>query len=313
LPIFGRYAAKDYKRSIDTAVKNFKTYSADTLSYISQINTHSYSGSQRTTLRDLVKSKGKRLWQSESGPLSFSGDMMDSCIMLSQRTVKDLKEMQAVAWLDWQIIDGGNWGSFYVNNSAQTFTLTKKFYMHSNYSRFIRPGYAIIGADNENVLASISPDSKKLIIVATNPNKTASSSFTYNLSKFANVDSTVEVYRTSSSLDLAKSAVAVSNKSITDNLPAYSINTYVIKIGDSTSLPSPTPNNVYGDLNGDKYANAGDYTIMRRYLLGNISTMPEPNWQTTADLNLDGQINAGDYTILRRYILDIIQTLPVSN
>ena len=31
--------------------------------------------------------------------------------------------------------------------------------------------------------------------------------------------------------------------------------------------------------------------------------MPEPNWQTNADLNLDGQINAGDYTILRSYII----------
>lgn len=240
------------ENSIDTAVSGLKTYDAATLSYISQVNTHSYSGSQRTSLRELVKSKGKKLWQSESGPLSFTGEMMDSNIMMSQRIVKDLKEMQADAWIDWQIIDGGNWGSIYVNNSAQTFTLTKKFYMHSNYSRFIRPGYTIIGADNAATLAALSPDKKKLVIVATNAGKTASESFTFNLSRFLSINSSVEVYRTSASLDLAKSSVTVNSKSITDTLPAYSINTYVVSLGDNavptpdiSTVPSPTPDTTH--------------------------------------------------------------------
>ena len=70
--------------------------------------------------------------------------------MLSKRIVTDLKELQCVAWLDWQIIDGI--GAVYVDDAAQTFTLTEKFYMHANYSRFIRPSYTIIGANNEKQL-----------------------------------------------------------------------------------------------------------------------------------------------------------------
>mgnify|MGYP000866029714 FL=1 len=225
--------------SIDTALSGLQSYDATTLSYMSQLNVHSYYGSKRTQLRDLAKSKGLRIWQSESGPLSFNGDMADSCIMLSKRIVTDLKELQCVAWLDWQIIDGGNWGSIYVDDAAQTFTLTEKFYMHANYSRFIRPGYTIIGANNEKTIAAISPDKKKLVIVATNDNKSSSENYTFNLSRFAGVNSTVEVYRTSPSLSLAKSIITASNKTVSDTLPPYSINTYVISLdGGVESIPA---------------------------------------------------------------------------
>lgn len=244
------------ENSIDTAYSGLSTYDSTTLSYVSQANTHSYSGSKRTQYRDLAKSKGLKIWQSESGPLSFNGNMADSCIMLSKRIVTDLKEMQCDAWLDWQIIDGGNWGSFYVNNSAQTFTLTEKFYMHSNYSRFIKPGYKIIGADNANTVATISPDKKKLVIVATNDNASSGTSFAFNLSKFANVNSSVEVYRTSPSLNLVKSNITAINKNISDTLPAYSINTYVITLDDST--PAPTPLIVTLEPSGETICEAED-------------------------------------------------------
>ncbi|WP_010681070.1 glycoside hydrolase [Acetivibrio cellulolyticus] len=304
------------ENSIDTAYLGLSTYDATTLSYMSQANTHSYSGSKRTQYRDLAKSKGLRIWQSESGPLSFSGNMDDSCIMMSKRIVSDLKDMQCVAWLDWQIIDGGNWGSIYVDNSAQTFTLTEKFYMHSNYSRFIRPGYKIIGADNANTVAAISPDKKKLVIVATNDSTSSSSSFTFNLSKIANVNSSVEVYRTSSSLSLAKSNITASNNSISDTLPAYSINTYVITLGDSaTPTPSPTglSNYVYGDLNGDTLVNSIDFAWLRNYLLGYTSVFSYENGKKAADVNNNGTVDSIDFAILRSYLLGIIKSLPLAN
>jgi O-glycosyl hydrolase len=289
------------ENSIDTSVSSIGGYDAATLSYISQINTHSYGGTKRTQLRDLAKSKGKKLWQSESGPLNFTGDMMDSNIMLSQRIVKDLKEMQCVTWLDWQIIDGGNWGSIYVNDTAQSFTLTKKFYMHSNYSRFLRPGYTIIGADNAATVAAISPDKKQLVIVATNVSKTASESFTFNLSKFANVKNTVDVYRTSPSLDLAKSSVNAVSKNITDTLPAYSINTYVVSLGDNiTATPTPvsssTPtNNISGDLNRDGKINMADIIILA---ISFNSVRGEVKYAEASDINGDGVINMADVIII---------------
>lgn len=289
------------ENSIDTAVASIGGYDAATLSYISQINAHSYGGTKRIQLRDLAKSKGKKLWQSESGPLNFTGDMMDSNIMLSQRIVKDLKEMQCVAWLDWQIIDGGNWGSIYLNNAAQSFTLTKKFYMHSNYSRFIRPGYTIIGADNAVTLAAISPDKKQLVIVVTNPSKTNTESFTFNLSKFANVKNVVDVYRTSPSLDLAKSTVSAASKNITDTLPAYSISTYVVSLEDNisatpTHVNTPTSaNNMSGDLNRDGKINMADIIILATSF---NSVRGEAKYNETSDINRDGVINMADVIII---------------
>ncbi|MBN2527695.1 MAG: hypothetical protein JXR76_14985 [Deltaproteobacteria bacterium] len=61
------------ENSIDTTIESVGMYSNSALAYLSQINTHSYSGSKRANLRELAKSLNKKLWQSESGPLSWPG------------------------------------------------------------------------------------------------------------------------------------------------------------------------------------------------------------------------------------------------
>ncbi len=77
-----------------------------------------------------------------------------------------------------------------------------------------------------------------------------------------------------------------------------------------TVQPTPTNNTdlLYGDLNGDQKVNAGDYTILRRYLLGTV-TFTEAQ-KKAADLNIDKSINAGDYTVMRRFILGFVGSLP---
>jgi O-glycosyl hydrolase len=88
----------------------------------------------------------------------------------------------------------------------------------------------MIAAANANVVAAISPDQKKLVIVATNSSQTASNNVSFDLSKFAGVEGTVVVYRTSPSQDLAKTNVTAVAKRIADTLPAYSVNTYVVTL-----------------------------------------------------------------------------------
>jgi alpha-galactosidase len=78
--------------------------------------------------------------------------------------------------------------------------------------------------------------------------------------------------------------------------------------GSNPTTPPPTNDIKLGDVNGDGNVNAGDYTLMRRYLLGNITEFTVPNGEVIGDVNKDGQINAGDYTLLRRYILGLVDS-----
>ncbi|ADL50242.1 dockerin type I domain-containing protein [Clostridium cellulovorans] len=77
-------------------------------------------------------------------------------------------------------------------------------------------------------------------------------------------------------------------------------------------VPNTAPTLIYGDVNGDGVANAIDYAVMKKYLLGTITSMPSANWQKVGDLNSDGVINAIDYAYFKKYLLGSITKLPVS-
>jgi len=63
-------------------------------------------------------------------------------------------------------------------------------------------------------------------------------------------------------------------------------------------------------LNGDGKTNSSDYSILKRYLLEVIDSIPAED-PRVADLNLDGKVNSIDYSILRKYILGLITELPL--
>ncbi len=60
-----------------------------------------------------------------------------------------------------------------------------------------------------------------------------------------------------------------------------------------------------GDVTGDGNVNAGDYFLLRGYVLGAPVTLN--TW--AADVNCDNNINAGDYFLLRGYVLGAPVTL----
>jgi mannan endo-1,4-beta-mannosidase len=111
-------------------------------------------------------------------------------------------------------------------------------------------------------------------------------------------------------IEMYKSEYCITLDELPD-LKSYPVSGFITPLPPPPSPTSSTPNEpeiLYGDLNGDKKINAGDYTLLRRYILGNIKEFSVP--LRAADLNLDGKVNAGDYTILRRYILGSILKLP---
>ncbi|KAF0400257.1 alpha-L-arabinofuranosidase [Gigaspora margarita] len=82
-----------------SAVDNFDAFSKNVKLYVSQYNTHAYSGIQRSLLHLIAKQNGKRLWMSEWG--SWSSKNMSASIKLSEEILKDMRKLKPVAWVYW--------------------------------------------------------------------------------------------------------------------------------------------------------------------------------------------------------------------
>jgi O-glycosyl hydrolase len=223
------------ENSMDDAYSIISGYDSTTLGYVAQMNAHSYAGSRRTQLRALATSKGKRLWQSESGPLNQTlGTNTDAAIFMAGRIITDLRDLQPQAWIDWQVVDTATaWTSFTVNDSKETWTPEKRFYMHAGFSRYIRPGATFVDIDNANMVAALAGDGSVLTLVVRNGDPATAVSFTFDLTALASVGSSVQVYRTSASENLAQlPSIALQNWSFTASSAAYSVTTYLIPLGE---------------------------------------------------------------------------------
>lgn len=221
------------ENSMDDALTIMSAYDSATMAAIAQMNVHSYAGSKRTQLRSLATSKGKRLWQSESGPLSVDlASNTDAALFMAGRIIQDLRELQPEAWIEWQVVDPAtNWTSFTVNNTQQSWTPVKRFYVQAGFSRFIRPGAVFVDINNADMVAALAGDGASLAVVARNGEASASKSFTFDLTSLLSPASTVEIYRSSAKEDLVHlESIAVKDWSFTATVPAYSVTTFVVPL-----------------------------------------------------------------------------------
>ncbi|WP_265445870.1 cellulase family glycosylhydrolase [Acetivibrio straminisolvens] len=67
----------------------------------------------------------------------------------------------------------------------------------------------------------------------------------------------------------------------------------------------------YGDLDGSFSVNSSDLTLLKRYVLKQITEFPSPHGLEAADLDGDEKITSSDVTLLKRYILRAITAFPV--
>ncbi len=212
--------------NVFSAVHTFQSYDSATLKAISQIDTHTYWGGGRRKLYELSKTAGKPLWMSETGEGDASG------LSLSQRALKDMNVMHAVAWVYWQAVDGGGWGLLSSKEDSYSdteFSFNKKYYVFANYTRFIRPGFQILGSNDPESLVAYSSKRHTLVIVTTNPGN-SQKLVTLDLSGFGSSGGIGELYSTSPDRNLQSMPDLHSiHKSFSYLASEKSVNTMVIK------------------------------------------------------------------------------------
>lgn len=236
--------------SIDTQISSYQKLSADAKAAIDRIDTHTYSGSKRSELKDLAVSEGKNLWMSEVDGGSTAGTdagQMGSALWLAQRITTDVNDLNASAWIMWQVIDnhiskdgyngnkdkgmvdvnGGFWGTAVADHDNDTIILTKKYYGFGQYTRYIRPGMTMLKSSGSTV-AAYDPEQQQLVIVAYN---TAGSTkdMSFDLSGFGSVGASAQIIRTSNTENWANAGTAsTSGTALNVSLPANSISTFMI-------------------------------------------------------------------------------------
>ena len=155
------------------------------LPLLGQINTHTYFGSRRQELAQFAAQQQKRLWQSESGPLHVAEKGLANHLVMAQRIITDLRDLGAVAWLDWQLVSerDPHWGLITADYGRQTYRRAKSFYVRMQFSRFFQPGYTMISTTHPATLAALSPAGDTLVVLVCHSN-TEAAQFKLDLSAF---------------------------------------------------------------------------------------------------------------------------------
>ncbi len=229
--------------SVDRSNSDYNSYDSTAKGYVAQYNTHTYSGS--TSDRDYAyntigQSDNKRIWMSEWGTGS-QGSQIGAALTLSQSILNDEQHLHPSAWVIWQAADNypanassGNPGSdsdvwgLASTDSSGNIIYPSRFYGFGNYTKFVRPGYRMIGNSDSSTFSAYDAGSNTLVLVATNSGS-SSNNVSYNLANFSGVGGAATPYQTTASQNLAQlSNIGISNNSFTASLPAQSITTFVI-------------------------------------------------------------------------------------
>lgn len=236
--------------SLDTQISSFEKLSDDAKAVMGRIDTHTYSGSNRTKLRETAKAAGKNLWMSEvdnGGTAGSNAGQMGSGLWLADRIVLDMNGLNSSAWVLWQLIDnhicaaglngrkdsgmpnieGGFWGVAVADHDNNNIILTKKYYTFGQFTRYIRPGMTMLKS-SDSTLAAYDKENGQLVIVAVNDTGSAKD-FSFDLSEFDTVGSYAQTIRTSISenwKDVGNSAL--SGTALNVSTPSNSVTTYII-------------------------------------------------------------------------------------
>ncbi|MBA2943071.1 discoidin domain-containing protein [Paenibacillus sp. CGMCC 1.16610] len=226
--------------SVDTFMTDWNSYDSTTKANIGQMNTHTYSGSNRTAVRDAAKNAGKPLWMSEVdlGPsgVAHNHDDFEPALALAERIMTDITWLEPKAWVLWQAIESEknmqredmNWGLLHADFDTQDWWYGKKYYAMAQFSKFIPQGSRFIADNNDNTLAAYDPSKNKIYVVYRNAN-TTSQNISLDMSQFDAVTGIATPYVSSAAENVEQHAnVPIVNKTLTTTVSPKSITTFVI-------------------------------------------------------------------------------------
>ena len=208
------------------------------------IHCYSYSKKSGAYTKETAEKEGKNLWMSEVDGSYAEGSKageMAAALGLAKNMTSQINYLMPSAWVLWDAIDihvdadnkydadsksaedyknldkNGFWGIAVADHNEGKVILTKKYYGMGQYSRYIRPGYTLLGSASSSAtkvysVAAFDASSGETVVVATNLSGQAQET-QIDLSKidFSTVDKTrfsgsfagssMEVIRTSGNLE----------------------------------------------------------------------------------------------------------------
>jgi len=261
----------------------------DILPMIDLVSVHTYGGNNRTLLASWTKNNNKKLWQSESGPISVGGTNEHQIMVMADRIITDLTDMKCTAWCDWQIGATGDptnnpWGLIIGDYSDMLNPITRNinFYIRAQYSRYIKAGYTIIGNSIGNSIAAVSPDEKELVMVISN-SESYTQKYTVDLSKFSSFGK-VRQFRTRAQESLgiknSEDRFTISGNTFTYDALSESVTTFIIPINQypaSSKELEKTDGNMYysegllhTNFSGERSISVSVYNSVGQLIKANI-------------------------------------------
>ena len=232
-------------------MKRWDDYGEEARAAVGKVNVHGYyrgtdpyRGANRAALRAAVGNKP--LWQSEYGESDASGYTMACSVVL------DIRGLRPSAWIYWQPVEPDSevygWGllnanyvdtqdQFKPDQNTSLIRVNRKFWVFGQFTRYIHPGYRIIGIEDSHSVAAYDPDSHKLVFVTVTGD--TQQTVQYDLSMFKAVGETAQVVATTTAPGTAipdwkqhAEKVRLDGKvtrSLTRTLYARSVYTFVIE------------------------------------------------------------------------------------
>ena len=234
--------------SVTTAINELKSYGkeSDIIPLLGQFNVHTYSGNpiDKVNLSDLVHEAKLPFWMSESGE---GGSGLSGNLKMAQRMFDDVNYLMPSAWIDWQFMEEGNdqWCFVSGNFSQQKYSIVKNYYVRMQVTRFIKAGYSILTTGRDDVMAAISPDGEKVVVVMLNKEK-HEKLVKVDLSLLKDYGETAELYVTNSRLNCSREQdLPIEGNQLVYEMGAEEISTILISMKGANPVASLLDNQPY--------------------------------------------------------------------